>query len=88
MKMNMIKAFLVAAVAVVALCAEAATWTDPETGITWTLTVSSGKASIGSGTPSSTAISSATSGAITIPSTLGPYPVTSIGRVQENRAYA
>ena len=46
------------------------TWKDPETGITWSYSVSNGKASIGA-TPSS--------GAITIPSTLGGYPVTKIG---------
>lgn len=76
--MKTIKAFWVAAVAVVALCAEAATWTDPETGITWTYIVSGGKASIGSGTPSSTAIPKTTSGTIVIPSTLSGFPVTGI----------
>ena len=46
--------------------------TSTVNGITWTYQVSSGKASI-------TNCPSSTSGAITIPSTLGGYPVTSIG---------
>ena len=49
-------------------------------GITWTYTVSSGTASLGSGSSSSLAVPRNTSGNITIPSTLGGYPVTSIGR--------
>ena len=45
-------------------------------GITWTYSVSSGKASVGLG--SSSAISTTTKGEISIPSTLGGKPVTSI----------
>ena len=49
-------------------------------GIEWTYTVSDGEASIGSGYYyGARAVPSSTSGAITIPSTLGGYPVTSIG---------
>ena len=55
-------------------------------GITWTYTVSSGKASLGGGLPSSPAVSTSTSGAITIPSTLGGYPVTLIGGMHSTAA--
>ncbi len=48
-------------------------------GITWTYTVSNGEVSIGGGSYSSTAISTITTGPIVIPSTLGGYPVRSIG---------
>ena len=48
-------------------------------GITWTYTVSNGKASVGEGTLLTPAVSTSTSGAITIPSSLGGYSVTSIG---------
>ena len=44
-------------------------------GITWTYTVSSGTASLGGGSYSSSrAVPQNTSGNITIPSTLGGYP--------------
>jgi len=49
-------------------------------GITWTYTVSNGEASLGGGTSSSPAILTSTTRAITIPSKLGGYPVTRIGR--------
>ena len=49
-------------------------------GIKWTYTVSNGKASVGGGTTSTPAVSTSTSGAITIPSKLGGYSVTSIGK--------
>ena len=64
--------------AVVALCAAGSLFAATETvdGITWTYTVSDGKAEIGGG---SRAIPRSTTGAITIPSTLGGYPVTGIG---------
>lgn len=64
----------------------AATWTDPETEIAWTYVISgSGESayanltngSYGSEKP---VISEYTAGAITIPSTLGGYPVKYIGR--------
>ena len=56
------------------------TWTDPETGITWTYTVSDGEASLGSGLlGGSTAVSTNTTGDLLIPSALGGYPVSSIG---------
>ena len=47
-------------------------------GITWTYTVSNGVASVGGGYSSSPAVPRGTAGAITIPSSLGGYPVTSI----------
>ena len=53
--------------------------TETVNGITWTYTVSNGKASVGGGSSSSPAVSKTTPGAITIPSTLGCCPVTSIG---------
>ena len=53
--------------------------TETVNGITWTYTVSYGKASVGSGSSTKTAVPSSTSGAIMIPSTLGGIPVTSIG---------
>ena len=55
------------------------TWTDPDTGYTWTYTISNGEASMGGGSSDSTAIPTSTRGAINIPSTLGGYPVTRIG---------
>ena len=48
-------------------------------GITWTYTISNGEASVGSGSSSNTAIPKSTGGTITIPSSLGGCPVTSIG---------
>ena len=53
--------------------------TETVDGIKWTYTVSEGKASVGSGSYYSPAVSTSTTGAITIPATLGGYPVTSIG---------
>ena len=47
-------------------------------GIEWTYTVSNGEASLGGGFSSSTAVPKTTEGALTIPSTLGGYLVTSI----------
>ena len=55
----------------------AATWTDPETGIKWTYTVTNGVATIYNN--GSAAIATSTSGQVRIPSVLDGYPVTSIG---------
>ena len=52
--------------------------TETVDGITWTYTVTDGKASVGGGTTSTPAIPTSTTGSITIPSTLGGYPVASI----------
>lgn len=52
--------------------------TEVVDGITWTYIVSGGEAVVG-GSYGSQAVSASTTGAITIPSTLGGYPVTSIG---------
>lgn len=54
---------------------------DTETvkGVTWAYKIIDGKAQVGMGSSSSRAISTYTYGAITIPSTLGRCPVTSIG---------
>ena len=58
--------------------ASVTSWALTETvnGIKWTYTVANGKASIGDET--TVAISTSTTGAVTIPSTLGGCPVTSI----------
>ena len=61
------------------LMALADTWKDPNTGIWWTYTVSGGQAQVGTGEWGSPAILSSTTGAISIPSKLGGYSVTSIG---------
>ena len=53
--------------------------TETVNGIEWTYTVTDGKATITSGTEFSAAIPSSTSGPVTVPSTLGGYPVTAIG---------
>ena len=53
--------------------------TETVNGIEWTYTVSSGKASVGSGDyDGARAVPMSTTGGITIPSTLGGYPVTRI----------
>lgn len=53
---------------------------DVVDGITWTFTVSDNKATLcATGSPAIPAIPLGSSGAIAIPSTLGGYPVTSIG---------
>ena len=54
------------------------TWKDPDTGITWTYTVSGDTVSVGDSSSSSTAVPKTTVGAITIPSLIGDKPVTSI----------
>ena len=73
---NMHARFLVA---LIALCAtkESFAFTGMVDGIEWSYTVWNGEASVG--TSSATAVPKTTSGAITIPSTLGGYPVTTIG---------
>ncbi len=48
-------------------------------GLTWKYTVPDGNASIGDGSYASPAVSTNTSGDIVIPSSIGGYPVTSIG---------
>ena len=55
--------------------------TETVDGITWTYTVSGGKAAVGNDSYSSPkpAVSSSTTGSITIPFSLGDYPVTRIG---------
>ena len=78
MKHKIFKTLLAAVLATMTFCAEA----DTETinGIEWIYSVKNGKAGLGGGY-STLAIPKSTSGAITIPSTLGGYPVTSIGDV-------
>lgn len=78
--------FIALSIALVSVSALADTWTDPDTGITWTYTVSNGKASVGSNTTSA-AIPDTTTGSISIPSTLGGCPVTSIGNYAFYRCY-
>ncbi|MBR2838431.1 MAG: hypothetical protein IKE55_06600, partial [Kiritimatiellae bacterium] len=54
-----------------ALCLSSLAETEVVDGVTWTYFVSGGKASVGGGSTSSPAVSTATAGAITVPSTLG-----------------
>ena len=68
----MIKKLLVAVTAMVMIATGVLAYTEKVNGITWTYTVSDGKASISD-------VPETTTGAITIPSSLGGYPVTSIG---------
>ncbi|MGN1326111.1 MAG: leucine-rich repeat protein [Candidatus Spyradenecus sp.] len=56
----------------------ALTWTDPETNITWTYTLSNGKASLGGGSFSTPAIPTSYAGALTIPATMDGYPVSGL----------
>lgn len=67
---------IIAAFSVLSLTANALT--EEVDGIVWTYTVTNGEAVIGGG-GAWPAISQSTTGAITIPSSLGGYPVTSIG---------
>ena len=59
----------------------AATWTD-DNGMTWRYTISKGAVSLGLGSTVATAsaVPRATTGNLTIPSTINGYPVTGIGR--------
>ena len=54
------------------------TWTDPETNITWTYTLSNGKASLGSRSSSSTAVHPSYAGSLTIPAAISGYPVAAL----------
>jgi hypothetical protein len=76
-EMKIIRTILVAAVVILATSVQAEV--ETVNGIAWTYSVADGKASIGSGLWGEPAISRSTSGAITVPSTLGGCPVTSIG---------
>ena len=74
--MKRVMVALTAALVVIGAFAE----TETVDGITWNYTVSDGKAEVGiGGLHPMKAVSTSTTGAITIPSTLGGYPVTSIG---------
>ena len=71
------KRLLIASLVCLTTALFADTWTDPETGITWTYTVTNGVATIyNNGTA---AIATSTRGQVRIPSVLDGYPVTSIG---------
>lgn len=66
--------------AIFALIASAVkAYTEVVDGIEWTYTISNGEVSLGSGDWRNTAIPQTTSGVVNIPSSLGGYPVTSIG---------
>ena len=65
------KLMMMAAAVAVAFGAWAETWTDPDTGYTWTYQINGDTAKIYTVSPNPTAV--------TIPSTLGGKPVTSIG---------
>ena len=71
---RMIAAIAAAVATSAAIPALAATWTDPSTGIEWTYRVISGEAEIYNEWHKS-AIPAMTTGAVTVPSTLGGYPV-------------
>ena len=75
MKHKIFKTLLAAVIATIIFCAEADT--EIVNGIEWTYFLKDGKASLGDGFYP--AIPKSTSGAITIPATLGECPVTSIG---------
>ena len=69
-------------VVVLAFAAQADTWTDPDTGYTWTYRVNGETAEIYNNT--SVAISPQPSGSLEIPSMLGDKAVTSIGQYAFN----
>ena len=77
MKVKLLKTLSAAVIVLATFCSQAAT--ETVNGITWTYSVSGRKASVGGGSYSSPAVPTWTSGAITVPSTLGGYPVTRIG---------
>ena len=72
------KRFLLFPLTALLLASHAFAATETVNGIEWTYTISNGKAEIYKYWGLA-AIPTSTSGAITIPSTLGGYPVTSIG---------
>ncbi len=69
---------MVVAALAAAFGAWADTWTDPDTGYTWTYRINGDTAEIFKGSLDP-AISPSPTGAVTIPATLGGKPVTSIG---------
>lgn len=69
---------MVAALAMLTTGVASAYNTEVVDGIKWKYTVSGGEASVGGGSDAP-AVPRSTAGAITIPSTLGGCPVTSIG---------
>ena len=74
------KKVLAAAVAAIGcIGAWADTWTDASTGIEWTYTVANGVATLGGLDSSATTIPRGTSGAVTLPATLGGNPVVFVG---------
>ena len=69
------------AVTFAAVCARADTWTDPDTGYTWTYSINGDKAEIyKKGYYNSAAISPEPTGSLTIPATLGGKTVARIGK--------
>ena len=69
---------MLVATAILAVALQLMAETETVNGIEWTYTVANGVASVGVGSSSSPAVPKSTSGTITIPSSLGGYPVTSI----------
>ena len=76
-KMSVIKMWFCVVIVMLSSCMQAAT--EIVDGIKWTYTVMGGKVSVCADGSYQKAVPRSTSGAITIPSTLGGYPVTSIG---------
>ena len=69
-----------AAAAAIALASGSASAdTEVVDGVEWTFTVSGGEASVGGGDWETTAVPRSTTGAISVPATLGGRPVTGIG---------
>ena len=73
------KRLLVMLVLSMSVSALADTWTDPVTGYTWNYRINGDTAEIYSDSYYSAVISPEPTGAVTIPTTLGGKPVTSIG---------
>ena len=70
---------LLLAIMLMPLIALSATWTDSSTGITWSYTVSNGKATVTSGSEWMPAISKSATGPIRIPAALDGYTVDCVG---------
>ena len=77
-RLKMKKALLVLLVSLFAVSLFAAT--EVVNGITWTYTVSNGEATVGGGYSNTPAVPTSTTGAITIPATLGGCSVTAIAQ--------
>ena len=73
------KLMLLGYMALVGLPLAAAVNREMVNGVQWTYSTTNGTASVGGGTPSLTAVTNSTSGALVIPTSLGNCPVRSVG---------